>query len=293
MARQGSRARRRTPQGESVAIEMASQTSAKNALKQLVHVIKKDVVCETDSRGFAMPGDRSPTEIVVDASEGFIPLWAQGVSLRWRLNEASLALFQDPDEMDERVTALLGDALILWGDAVPIKFVREYDNHDFEIVVRSSDNCSPSGCVLASAFFPDAGRNQLVIYPRMFDETYEEQVETMAHELGHIFGLRHFFAQITETAWRSEIFGKHQPFSIMNYGSKSEMTDYDRADLKRLYSLVWSGSLTEINGTPVRLMYPYSMQNFLSFAGIQNVNGKIAAKSEPCCCCHCGSKLLQ
>jgi len=58
--------------------------------------------------------------------------------------------------------------------------------------------------------------------------------------------------------WRSEVFGTHKPFSIMNYGNKSKLTRYDKSDLKRLYQKAWSGELTEINGTPIRLVKPFS-----------------------------------
>lgn len=33
-------------------------------------------------------------EIVVDASGGFIPLWAEGTTLRWRFQEQSLSFFE-------------------------------------------------------------------------------------------------------------------------------------------------------------------------------------------------------
>lgn len=91
----------------------------------------------------------------------------------------------------------------------------------------------------------------------MFEQTEQEQVETLAHEIGHIFGLRHFFAPESETAWPSEIFGEHTRFSIMNYGRDSYMTDADRRDLKLLYQSAWSGALTNINGTPIKLVRPY------------------------------------
>ena len=122
--------------------------------------------------------------------------------------------------------------------------------------MRQADDCDTSGCVLASAFFPDAGRHKLVLYPKMFTQDREEQLETLIHEIGHVFGLRHFFAQLSETAWRSEIFGKHKKFSIMNYGGDSKLSDDDRGDLKKLYQMAWAGELTQINGTPIKFMNP-------------------------------------
>ena len=91
----------------------------------------------------------------------------------------------------------------------------------------------------------------------MFEQPEKEQVDTLAHELGHVFGLRHFFAQISESRWPSEIFGVHRPFTIMNYGANSELTDDDKVDLKKLYLSVWSGQLAEINGTPIQLVRPF------------------------------------
>lgn len=166
--------------------------------------------------------------------------------------------FEDPEAAKSAIRELFGEALLAWGDSTPVKFTEKNDAWDFEIVVREQDRCSANGCVLASAFFPDAGRHELVFYPTLFSQSRTEQIETIIHELGHVFGLRHFFANISETAWASEIFGEHNEFSIMNYGPKSVLTDADKRDLKRLYELVWSGELTEINGTPIRLMRPWS-----------------------------------
>jgi hypothetical protein len=222
-----------------------------------VHVFGDGVICDTDTRGYAEPGNRPPAELVVDASEGFIPLWASGVTLRWRFQALSMSFFEDSEAAKTAIKELLGESLLAWGDAAPVKFAQRDDAWDFEIVVREADRCTPNGCVLASAFFPDAGRHELRIYPRMFTQSRKEQVDTITHELGHTFGLRHFFATISETAWPVEVFGTHRPFTIMNYGSQSELTDDDKADLKRLYQTAWSGELTEINRTPVRFVKPF------------------------------------
>jgi hypothetical protein len=215
-------------------------------------------VCDTDKLGHATPQGRSPLEIVVDASEGFIPLWAKDMTLRWRFQERAMSVFADPKAAKTEIRKLLGEALLAWGSAVPVKFAEQKNLWDFEIVTKRSDDCDINGCVLASAFFPDAGRHKLVIYPKMFTQSRKEQVDTLIHEIGHVFGLRHFFAQVGETAWPSEVFGTHNPFSIMNYGSQSELTDNDKADLKKLYQKAWSGELTQINGTSIRFVKPFS-----------------------------------
>ena len=91
----------------------------------------------------------------------------------------------------------------------------------------------------------------------MFEQSRKEQVETFIHEIGHIFGLRHFFAAESESTWPSEVFGKHSKFSIMNYGADSVLTKKDKSDLRRLYDRVWSGALRGINGTPIVQVKPY------------------------------------
>jgi hypothetical protein len=218
-----------------------------------VHVLGKRIICATDYRA----RKRTRFEIVLEATDGFIPLWADNHVLRWKFNEPSLIPFRNPQAIKSRIRELLAAGIAAWGAAAPIRFTENSDNSDFEIVVEQHESCTPQGCTLARAFFPDSGRHQVFIFPTMFDQTNKEQVDTMAHEIGHVFGLRHFFAPELETPWPSEIFGQHKPFSIMNYGSNSEMTDADRNDLALLYESAWKGNLTKINGTPIKLVTPY------------------------------------
>jgi hypothetical protein len=177
--------------------------AAARAAEPYIHVFGPGAICDTDTRGHSTPGNLSPFEIVVDASNGFVPLWAKGTTLRWRFQEQSMSFFENPAAGKLAIKKLLGECLLAWGEAAPVKFAERDDRWDFEIVVRDSDRCNMHGCVLASAFFPDAGRHELVIYPKMFSQSRKEQVDTLIHEVGHIFGLRHFFANISETAWPS------------------------------------------------------------------------------------------
>jgi hypothetical protein len=236
------------------------------AMEPFAHVMKKGIVCDTEQRGYETPHGRSMAEIVLDASQGFVPLWAQGTILRWRFQESSLQHFDDPEAAKAAIEQLLAEAILSWGNAAPIKFTKASDAWDFEIVVSEVDKCNPAGCTVARAFFPDQGRHDLLIFPRMFTQEREEQVETLAHEIGHIFGLRHFFAQISEGQWPSQIFGTHKKFTIMNYGVDSKMSPEDRIDLKALYQAVWRGELTQINGTPIKLVKP-----FHTTSGVENV----------------------
>jgi len=257
MATRGKKKSYTSSVGASDAFDRLSEKELARAKKGCAHVFGKQYRCSTDTIGFPTPENRSPLELVLDASEGFIPLWEKGTTLRWRFQEQSLLHFSNPAAAKTAIRTLLGNALLAWGDGAPVKFTERKDAWDFEIVIRESDDCDINGCVLASAFFPDSGRHELVIYPRMLAESKKEQVETVAHELGHAFGLRHFFAQVSETTWASVLFGKHKPFSIMNYGPESVMTAADRSDLKLLYEKVWSGELQQINGTPIKLVRPF------------------------------------
>ena len=237
---------------------LKSDRDLKKEQEETTHIYHKGARCETDSIGYETPKNRSPLELVLDASNGIIPLWDEDVTLRWRFQEQSLLPFQNPEAVKDYVREIMGEALIAWGTSVPVRFVEAVDPWDFEIVISSENSCNLAGCTLARAFFPDAGQHDLVLFPRMFEQVREEQIETMAHELGHIFGLRHFFAKVSETAFPSEIFGNHNKFSIMNYGEDSTLTEEDKSDLALLYSKVWSGELTEINGTPIELFQPFS-----------------------------------
>lgn len=236
----------------------------------------KNIICDTDRKGHVTPKGESPLKIVLDSTDGFIPLWAKDVKLRWRFRPGTLEAFQKPAAVRKEVERLFGKAILAWGDAAPVEFKHQEDAWDFQIVLKQNTDCSPVGCVLASAFFPDSGRHELEIYPTMFQQTEEEQIETLVHEIGHIFGLRHFFANISETRWASEIFGEHNKFTIMNYGDDSLLTDNDKNDLKRLYELARSGAVTRVNGTPIRLVQPFhaigeSPDNLFAFREVRTV----------------------
>lgn len=240
-----------------VSLNRKSKSDCSSKENPIFHEYGKCKICTTESIGHTNPRNRSPLDIVVDASEGFIPLWKKGSILRWKFDENMLSVFTNPDEIKTQVRALFAEALLKWGDAVPVKFSENPNVWDFTIGIESDDNCSPAGCTLARAFFPDSGRHDLLLFPKMFEQTRKEQIDTLIHELGHVFGLRHFFANVREKAWPSEIFGEHRAFSIMNYGEMSELTEEDKSDLSLLYQLAWTEEITDINNTPIKFFTPF------------------------------------
>jgi hypothetical protein len=209
-------------------------------------------IYESHSQGGAegLMGTERLTELVVGLGD-HVPLWVRGVTLKWRLHPL-FNNYTNAENVKNYIRGILGEAILKWGSASPVSFQETTGKADFEIMMRP-DSCNAYGCTLASAFFPNSNFNILSLYPKMFQQDRFEQVETMVHELGHIFGLRHYFAKESETSWRSEIFGHHHPLTIMNYGHNSTLTEQDKTDLETLYSLVWGGRLRNINGLPIRL----------------------------------------
>ncbi|KAG0333873.1 hypothetical protein BG000_008824 [Podila horticola] len=218
-----------------------------------LHRIKGGHECVTDSIGLATPDGRSITDLRLNARKGFIPLWDVNVTLYYRFQERTLQQTDDPEGTMTTIRNRLGAALNAWGDSAPVRFMESDEIWDFEIVVRNADERR----VLARSFFPDAGQHELVIYPAMFRQRKKEQVDTLIHELGHVFGLRHFFAAISEAS-PSVPWGTQSRFSIMNYEDpdtpeeESALTDDDKSDLSHLYEMTWSKRLRKINGTPIK-----------------------------------------
>lgn len=216
-----------------------------------VHYFGKGRLCVTGERA----RKRSPLEILLEASDGFIPLWENGVTLYYRFDQRTL---RRSGKTKDEILTLFNKAVSQWGDAAPVAFKESTTAWDFEFVFMRNDDCNQTGCVLASAFFPGGGQQQLVIYPKMFTQSETEQVETLVHELGHVFGLRHWFALLREREWAAVEFGEQNEITIMNYGEKSTLTDDDKKDLKLLYAQARNHTLTKINGTPIVLLKPYS-----------------------------------
>ena len=216
-------------------LELKSDITFQDTTGLSIHRLNGEIVCTTEPTA----SNPTPESLVLDATDGFIPLWARGSVLHWRFNFESLDQYARADELKEKYRQLFAQAIYKWGDASPIRFKEVSEAPDFEVYIEKFDRCTPSGCTLASAFFPTPGRDRLFVYPKMFTQILKEQVDTLVHEIGHIFGLRHFFANEKERNFPSVVFGEHNPFTIMNYGTLSELTDQDKSDLKMLYASVW------------------------------------------------------
>lgn len=216
--------------------------------------------CITEFRFPTRPAPAPPTgiqpEIVVDLQLDKVPLWAKGTTLNWRFDNRAIARHGNPEALQRKVRKLFSEAVDAWGET-PILFQENSKDWDFEIAVLKRRDCDDDGCTLASAFFPDSERQRMLCYPSMFDYDRAEQVSTLVHELGHVFGLRHYFADSDEEEKKfpSLIFGRHSSFTVMNYGARSQLTRADRKDLMRLYRAAWSANPEEAIGKQVRLVH--------------------------------------
>lgn len=222
--------------------------SSKSTKHICVTDLAKEIIVLEDNR--KLLNTTKGTELVIGLKYN-IPLWNQNVTLKWKFNSA-FDDYTNSTEVKQYIRTIFTNAINEWGDASPVIFQEDNNQWDFDITILP-DNCNQSGCTLASAFFPNEDKNILILHPKMFEQTKKEQIETLIHEIGHIFGLRHYFAKEKESSWRSEVFGVHYPLTIMNYGNYSTLTEQDRTDLKLLYQKVWNGQLTNINGLAIKL----------------------------------------
>ena len=193
--------------------------------------------------------------IWIPVEDKILPLWAPARTLYYRVDEEKLMRYVAVGK--SQVMDIFNKALAKWEDAPPIRFAENVSAPDF-VITANPINDSPSNgrYVLAKAFYPTKGTDVLTLYPRMFKESESQQVATLAHEIGHIFGLGHPFS---ENGVEKKPFGDtRKKLSIMNYDfAGGVVTPTDKADLKSLYNQVWSGALRSINGVPIAQVMPY------------------------------------
>ncbi len=134
------------------------------------------VCCITEPRGHATPSGLDPIRLIVNAPGGFVPLWSPGHDPALAVRRGRARPVQAIRSSPKARSSGFAEAILLWGDATPVKFAKRSDAWDFEIVVKRFDECNSDGCVLASAFFPDGGRHELSIYPKMFTQSRKEQI---------------------------------------------------------------------------------------------------------------------
>jgi len=216
------------------------------------------VICWADQA--SLPQSSTPdSRLIADATDGII-LWKQGCTLNYGFNASSFQLSSSPELTIAAVRTLFAHALAGWGDSAPVRFIEANNAYDFEFVLKPRASADELSSALAKSFFPSNRQEKFEIYPLLFEQSVAEQIETLQHELGHVFGLRHFFAREAE-AGLAVLFGTDTPFSIMNYGVESTLSQADLSDLIKLYSMAWDGRLRSINQIPIGFVLPYHLNS--------------------------------
>ncbi|KAH6658668.1 hypothetical protein BKA67DRAFT_488290, partial [Truncatella angustata] len=129
-----------------------------------------------------------------------------------------------------------------WNDVtgVPVKFEWVGDLDEAAFVLQYGGD---KGTVLAEAFFPDEKPlNILYVYKGSFQPTMLPMLRNIfLHELGHVLGLRHEFANQEGGAEGGAVkWGKSNPDSVMSYVFPPTIQDSDKTDLVAFYE--FSGS---------------------------------------------------
>ncbi|KAF2963067.1 hypothetical protein GQX73_g10506 [Xylaria multiplex] len=197
----------------------------------------------------------------------YIPRWCNGATVTYVILDES---FEKPD--DARFTAVkVAEAISMW-KSIGVKFEQVHRSHPATFQIRYLDlpfNTRPD--VYAEAFFPQDGRGTLFVYELAFQAANMQYLANiLAHEFGHILGLRHDFAgdiicKVTgETRESGSVrWGRRNRSSVMNYFTDLRQYSVKKQDLEELRSFY---DFTEekykgrkiLKFTPGRYLFPIS-----------------------------------
>jgi len=190
-------------------------------------------------------------ELWVHLEGGEVPLWQYDAVVTFTLLSSSFPSVAHANFTKEQILAAISD----WGiSGIELRFVPESDSRKATFIVRYSKR--PNGGTIARAFFPTAEQSDVVIYPLAFSRGQIDYLKNvLAHELGHVYGLRHEFA-IEEGDTLQ--FGPSNSSSVMNYNDPPVIQSSDRIWLQKLYN---KNELITFIGTknfPIHRYTPYS-----------------------------------
>ncbi|KAM7220195.1 hypothetical protein V8F06_004523 [Rhypophila decipiens] len=139
------------------------------------------------------------------------------------------------------------------------------DRAKANFLVKYYDPKDPKVGTLARAFFPNRVGDVLV-YRKTLIEPYWRNVlkNSLLHEIGHIIGLRHEFANDPDPKIAGQnieslahLFGTVNPHSVMSYDDVNYINDLDKKDVKAFYELP---NRTTINGVPITDYMPKPLE---------------------------------
>ncbi|KAL6701275.1 hypothetical protein J3F84DRAFT_354301 [Trichoderma pleuroticola] len=202
----------------------------------LVRAAAAKYKCATQSHGCA--------EIRI-GWDGEIPRWRRGSELSYVVCVES---FPAPlsSVVEDSMKAAVG---MFDGIGVSFRQVARNDPATFAVIYESRNRNA-----YAFSFFPNESSRELIIYPPSLQKaSYLSNI--LAHEVGHILGLRHEFAYEKENEYPSALFGSENADSIMNYFDHPKRFQVRKQDLEELerfyaYDKVKYGKLSILDVNP-------------------------------------------
>ncbi|KAL6794415.1 hypothetical protein J3E68DRAFT_373922 [Trichoderma sp. SZMC 28012] len=161
-----------------------------------------------------------------------IARWVKGSELHYVICKEGF-----PSTFANSVETAMREAVSMWqGRGVKLTQVQRHDKATFAVMYEHEDN--DDAC--ARSFFPnDKAPHTLMVYAKSREEL-DFLANILAHEIGHILGLRHERAHVRERDDRSELIGIENLRSVMNYhshASKFRVKNSDLEGLDRFYAL--------------------------------------------------------
>lgn len=174
-----------------------------------------------------------------------IPRWEASTALKWFLKAEG---FPSADEA-KLAAEIMNQAAQEWNDlsfGVSVSQTTDETAANFNLIYEDNPPNEPGA--LASAFFPLQAGGDVVIYETGMKNSREYPLKsTLLHELGHVFGLRHEFADKYPNGQLR--FMEINKDSVMSYNGVVIIEETDKHGIRAFYELA-EGS--RIGQSPVR-----------------------------------------